>query len=242
MKAVLDGDVLRAFMGRFAGYGNPAAPLWFVGMEEGSGQGIAELSRRVLAWDARGRRVLEDLPSYHHAIGLPRHFVPPFPLQRTWAPLLRILMAWRGVPATLADLRRAQASELGTPHGDSALVELLPLPAPGLAHWPYGALASQLPELADRGTYAEALRGPRITLLRALLMQTSARVVVCYGLGYTADWTQLVGATLEERITKGQRWLHARRGATHYVVVPHPVARGTPRDFWAGLGREVRAR
>lgn len=89
-------DLLDAFTQRFAGYGNAQAPVWFIGMEEGSGQSLAELRRRVEAWAERGCRTLEDLPSYHHAIGLPRHFVSPWPLQRTWTPLLRFLLAWRG--------------------------------------------------------------------------------------------------------------------------------------------------
>lgn len=80
---MIDSELLLAFMREFAGYGNAAAPVWFVGMEEGSGQGHDELRRRLQAWTARGRQPLEHLAAYHHAIGLPRHFIAPWPLQRT---------------------------------------------------------------------------------------------------------------------------------------------------------------
>ncbi len=52
---------LEEFMMHFAGYGNLAAPIWFIGMEEGGGADVAELQRRVDAWRTRGSRTLEDL-------------------------------------------------------------------------------------------------------------------------------------------------------------------------------------
>lgn len=84
----------------------------------------------------------------------------------------------------MSDLRRVQATELGTPLGDTALVELLPLPSPGLSQWPYGDLAALDPALRDRASYGAAHREQRIAYLRTLLARSGAQVVLCYGLGY----------------------------------------------------------
>ncbi len=237
---MIDSEVLHAFMREFAGYGNPAAPVWFVGMEEGSGQGLEELRRRLQAWSDRGRLPLEDLPAYHHAIGLPRHFISPWPLQRTWAPLLRCLLAWRGASAALPDLRRVQAMELGTPLGDTALVELLPLPSPGLAQWPYGDLAPIDPALRDRSSYRATYTAPRTQYLRTLLSRSGAQAVLCYGLGYLEAFEAVADVSLQERRTQGQRWFAGETGGRRVVVAPHPVARGAPPDFWASLGEYLR--
>lgn len=227
-------------MREFAGYGNAAAPVWFVGMEEGSGQGHDELRRRLHAWTVRGRRPLEDLPAYHHAIGLPRHFVAPWPLQRTWAPLLRCLLAWRGRSPVLSELRRVQATELGTPHGDTALVELLPLPSPGLAQWPYGDFASIDPALRDRASYRAAYMQARIQYLRTLLAGGGAQAVLCYGLQYLEAFEAVADVALRERRTQAQRWFTGEARGRRVVVAPHPVARGTPPGFWTSLGEYLR--
>lgn len=233
-------DALDAYIASFAGYGNAQAPVWFVGMEEGSGRGLDELARRVHVWSNRGRQTLEDLPSYHHAIGMPRHFQAPWPLQRTWTPLIRLLLAWRGITVSHAELRRVQATELGTFRGDSTLVELLPLPASSLAHWPYAELGTNHPSLKDRSTYHSTYMPLRIGFLNALISQCGARAVVCYGLGYLEAWKTLSGVEPEQRIDGGQRWLWGQIGERQFAFVPHPVARGIPTVFWSRLGEELR--
>lgn len=233
---------LEAFIAQFAGYGNPKAPLWFVGMEEGSGRSLEELRRRVHAWHERGRKTLEDLPSYHHAIGLPRHFEEPYPLQRTWAPLLRFLLAFRGVAATPENIRVTQANGFGTLEGTSALVELLPLPAPGTDRWPYSALARSIPELETRASYREAVSRPRTLLLKALIETARPEVVIFYGLGYRREWEAIAGCHLSESLLEGRRFLYGERQATRIVAVPHPVARGSTRTFWEQLGSSMRRR
>lgn len=148
---------LNDFMRDFAGYGHRSAPLWFVGMEEGGGRDIAELQRRVATWDARGRRPLENLAEFHHAIGEARYFSVPFPLQPTWAALGRILQSWRGALADIPSLQRVQATSLGSEDDLASLVELLPLPSPTVHSWPYAALAEEHPCLVDRKRYQSAL-------------------------------------------------------------------------------------
>jgi hypothetical protein len=56
MSNPLDESLLQEFMSNFYGYGNYAAPYWFIGMEEGGGDTIEEITRRLTVWDQRGRR------------------------------------------------------------------------------------------------------------------------------------------------------------------------------------------
>ena len=161
-------NALQTYMANFAGYGDMRAPLWFVGMEEGGGRDVAELTQRVDTWAARGYQRLENLAGYHRAIGIPRSFDAPFPLQRTWGPLARVLQASRGASTDLAALRQVQATDLGAHGGGAALLELLPLPAANTTAWPYAVLATQVPALRDRATYRATYEPARVALLRAL--------------------------------------------------------------------------
>lgn len=234
-------DALQAYMASFAGYGDLRAPLWFVGMEEGGGRNVEELMRRVDAWDARGRRRLEDLAGYHRAIGMPRHFEAPYPLQRTWGPLARVLQASQSASTDLSVLRQVQATQLGAHGGGAALLELLPLPAPNTNTWPYAALAKDLPALRDRATYRTTYQPARRAMLRALIREGRPRVVICYGLGYLESWTALAGAPLRQ-ITIAERACYVGDvSGSMLLAVPHPVAHGGTARFWEAVGSTMAA-
>jgi hypothetical protein len=231
---------LQSYMTRFAGYGALRAPIWFVGLEEGGGRDVTELRTRVETWARRGSEPLEDLASYHRAIGFSRHFDPPYPLQRTWAPLVRILQAWRGAATDVATLRQVQATELGAHGGAASLLELLPLPASGVNAWPYASLASDIPALADRARYRSTYEPARITMLRGLIETGAPQVVVCYGLSYRAAWQSLAGVPLHP-LPVLDRTCFAGSGATRQLIaVPHPVAHGNSSRFWEKLGEMLR--
>jgi hypothetical protein len=232
-------DALEAYMASFAGYGGLRAPLWFVGMEEGGGRDVEELTRRVETWDARGRQRLEDLADYHRAIGMSHHFEAPFPLQRTWGPLARVLQAALGASTDHPALRRVQTTQLGAHGGGAALLELLPLPAPDTESWPYAALATNLPALRDRAAYRTTYEPARLAMLRGLIREGGPRAVVCYGLGYRDAWTALAGAPLRP-VTIAERRCYVGEGAgPMFLAVPHPVAHGGTNRFWEAVGSVV---
>ena len=233
---------LDEYMAHFAGYGDLRAPLWFVGMEEGGGRDVAELAHRVGSWVARGRHRLEDLATYHRAIGLARHVDPPFPLQRTWGPLARVLQAWRAESTDVPALRRVQAADLGAHGGSGALLELMPLPATGTSAWPYASLARDIPALLDRAQYRSAYEAARVRMLRALIDEGQPRAVICYGLGDREAWTGLAGAPLHATTIDGRTCYASKTRAPLFLAVPHPVAHGSTSRFWEAVGASVRAR
>ena len=44
---MLNDKTLESYIHNFYGYGNPRAPYWFIGMEEGGGEDIQNIERRV---------------------------------------------------------------------------------------------------------------------------------------------------------------------------------------------------
>lgn len=232
-------DHLDTFMREFAGYGAESSGLWFVGLEEGGGRTIEELASRVGTWNMRGRRPLEDLAEYHRAIGQATYFDPPYPLQRTWAPLCRVRQAWLGEPADVATLKIVQARELGRSGGQSNVVELMPLPATSLSHWPYAPLATECPALRDRNAYRRTFTPLREALIRELVRSGDARAVVFYG-QRPDSWSAIAGQPLQEIAIGGRKCYAAASRGIYFIAIPHPMARGLTSAFWMAVGSHLR--
>lgn len=231
---------LSEFTSQFLGYGNLSAPIWFVGLEEGGGQDLAEIEQRVLAWERRGAQLVEDLAGYHREIGVTWFFDGPRPvLQRTWCALMKTLQAYRTAPADADTLRQLQGGVFGASNGSVALLELLPLPSKDKSSWIYSSLAYGMPMLESRASYEAAMRPQRIERLRSLIAQHAPQVVICYGMSELPAWKAIVGGELtEQRLGKHRCLLHA--GATTIsAIVPHP---GNARSsvFWESLGSMLR--
>ncbi|TAJ19080.1 MAG: hypothetical protein EPO68_06860 [Planctomycetota bacterium] len=222
-RAVLPRELLDAFMAGHFGYGNLAAPVWFVGMEEHGGHREQEIALRLAAWSNLGRRVVSDVRDYHHAIGVDDHWVERPPIQPTWGRLIRVLLASKGLVPDTESVRAYQRDRLGRADGESCLLELMPLPAPGIGSWPYRQFSDN-PALTAREAYIRHVLPARVAQLRALIHEHRPHTVVFYGTSYLAHWEAIADAKLAE-IETGIR--AGRAADTLFVAARHPAARGT---------------
>ncbi|NQW18515.1 MAG: hypothetical protein HQ478_13610 [Chloroflexi bacterium] len=190
----------------FEGYGRKSAPYWFLGIEEGGGS-IEELTERVRLFDP-----VEDLLSAHQKLGLEgtmRRHVP------TWRVMSKIVMALEGrlewQQATTA--REYQATELGRVNGDTFLTELMPLPSPSTADWPYELI------FPTRSQYFAEVRPRRIEWLRSEVSASHPDIIVCYGKGNWHHHQEIFSDVvfmpeLNEKIRVGER------GDTTILLLP----------------------
>jgi hypothetical protein len=230
-------DLLEAFIRGFYGYGTYLAPLWFVGMEEGGGNDLREIEKRLDAWDTRGRLELEDLPSYHTEIGITSNIGPTPKLQTTWTRLVRVFLASQGAVPESESIRTYQGSSLGTSRGQTCLVELLPLPSPDAKHWHNYSSHSALPYLKDRATYEKHVRPHRIVRLQEKLREHTPRWVVFYGSGtqQMAHWKNIAEATFGN--TSLEDTFVAKRAGTIFVAMKHPARpTGIPNEYFDQVG------
>ena len=241
---VLDDALLAAFMRGFFGYGNLDAPTWFVGMEEGGGNTISEIHARLSAWDRRGRKPLEHLREFHLLIGVRQLMEAPVRLQKTWAQLIRVLFASRGSdPPNSADVRRYQAHALGHLDGETALLELLPLPSPSIGTWLYGD-NSGLDVLESRSRYRDHVTPTRVGALRHLVEKHEPRQVIFYGSSpsYRRCWSKIAGTDLVAEEIEGRNAWFGSRNPSDCVVTLHPNARGVTNRYFTSLGDRLRVR
>jgi hypothetical protein len=232
----LDSKSVESFIRGFYGYGSWSAPVWFVGMEEGGGSSIDEIRLRINAWIERGRNDLEDLSDYHQAIGITRHIGERAVLQPTWAKLIHLVLGMTGEPATPEIVRRYQVESLGRQRGTTCLIELLPLPSPGISDWLYGA-ATTLPYLANRDTYRRHVVGLRIAAIRGRIDEHRPLAVVCVGRTYEEYWRQIAGVTFHD--VENAKYATVVRDGTLFVSVRHPVAPGTSNTYFRSVGEQI---
>lgn len=257
--ATLDSALLVSFMTHFFGYGALSTPHWFVGMEEGGGHTEREIAQRLARWNELGRGTVIDNARFHEAVqnadGKPMSyfFCEKPKIQRTWAGLIRILIAAQGDTDDSAEaVRTLQTSEWGRSESNNCLLELLPLPSPGTNAWHYDSW-TDLPELVSRETYKAKFLHSRARCLKALVNEHKPRSVVFYSMSreYLAAWSEVAGADFsaieaEEMIlgNQGQSFTARfyRGGPTLFIAIYHPVYKGLTTGYFARVGETIRER
>jgi hypothetical protein len=227
-------------MSGFFGYGNYRAKWWFVGMEEGGGGSLESVARRLDAWEHMGATELVDIALYHKELGGTRYSVDRPPIQATWGKLIRIMIASEGWSITTENVRRYQRDRLGREHGDSALLELLPLPSPSASHWHYGEW-STLPHLRTREGYSSHMAPVRAQQIASRILKHKPERVVFYGVNpwYRGWWEQIAGVTFNEVSADGQLYYIGRDEHTHFAIIKHPASKGLRNEYFHEVGRAL---
>ncbi|HEX3468604.1 MAG TPA: hypothetical protein VHT05_11045 [Candidatus Elarobacter sp.] len=172
----------------FLGFGNTTAAAVFIGMEEGLT--VPPALDEQLATRSAFEPIMDLAAS---AKAHPERFLSGSrpPIQSTWNVIIRVLLALEGTrPASTDDVRLYQRDRLGRSHERGALIELMPLPARGLAYWPYGEL---FPDYPTREQYLAALKPYRVALLQEHLSY-EPQLVIAYGASYWDDYKLLFPA------------------------------------------------
>jgi len=183
------------------GFGNPDAPLWFIGMEEGLGSRPPEVAlRNILALqerlDADGLRF-----SFFEDSWFPAKSKIATQTWKIMAKYARMLLHrapdWQDSSSADSYIR----DSLGRPDGETLLLELLPLPAPHMADWP----DAYTERFQNREDYGQFMRSKRIEILRDLVEKYRPTIVMCYGRSYWQYYRQIFALEGAPEDTVGQR-------------------------------------
>lgn len=239
LQEMLDDELISAYMAGFFGYGSLSAEWWFIGVEERGGGTFAEIQNRLLKWQERGGKRLDDLMYFHTAIGEPRWFAWR-ELQPTWSKLIRMLLCAKRLPHDESAIRAYQVEVLGRESGETCLMALFPLPSPSTATWAYSK-HSRLISLGSRDAYQREIGMKRHATLKSLIAQHKPPVVVFYGLGQLNIWKHACPSTLSFNTVEvgGQiAYIGAADGQT-IVVCAHPEPE-ISNAYFESIGREIR--
>jgi hypothetical protein len=209
------------------GYGRWEAPFWFIGPEQGMGSHEnGDLKARVNCWRQSGSLELNDCRDFHRCIGETRwHFKQPrVELQRTWRPLLRLMMTFLGRPADNESLRTYQRDRWGMLDGETCVLEVSGLAAPNMN------------EAEDTAPFLPH----RIDVIRNKIHDHRPKLVVMYGLKQKSSWEQIAEGEFHEP----DRFFC--KGPTLLAMTPHPVSRTNMgkkyvgNEYWTVLGQKLR--
>jgi hypothetical protein len=237
---VIDDALLEEFCAGFFGYGSFAAPIWFIGMEEGGGKSAEEIAARLAAWAQFERSELVDACRFHERTGLGKWFRPSPPIQRTWGKAIRVLLKGRQASVTRSEVREYQATHFGRCGGETCMLDLLPLPSRStkVKDWIY-ASASRLPWLATRRDYETHLLPSRERCLRERISRFRPRAIVFFGLQYSDRWERIAGMPL--RTSSPEPVAVCAPGGTCFLAARHPASWGAPNSYFDRIGDEVAA-
>jgi len=221
-------------MSTFYGSGNYLGEFWFVGMEEGGGNDLDQVSKRLNAWVDLGEEELVDIYEFHLKIDYPQYFRDPVKLQRTWIQQARIVLASKGLPSSTPNVRAYQRDVIGRKFSETCLLELFPLPSPSLNVWNY-SLWSDLPFLEDRKIYRDYCVPWRIEHIRSRIKDHKPKFVVFMGQGYSMYWQSIAG---QEHLfhDEGGFWVSNSMG-TNYIITKHPAAHGVTNSYFETIGK-----
>jgi hypothetical protein len=231
----------------FWGLGRFESDYWFVGMEEGGGNSLDEVSKRLQVLEDFGTNGLVDNCVYHTKIGydFQRFFEGKIKLQFTWAKLIRTFLVMRNpntryTPDYIKDF---QANKWGRSDSDNCLIEIFPLPSPSAYMWNYDKW-SDMPILKDRNSYKTALRKPRVDSLICKIDFYKPRLVLMYGMSdeYLGIWSEISRINFGEatkKIIYKNKFIHCGfYKETLFVVTYQPNAVWS-NAYWDCVGLKI---
>ena len=230
-------QLLAAYMDHFYGYGTYRGDWWLVGMEEGGGRSLDEVTTRLQLWDRAGREELQDVAVFAQSPpDLSKWFTPRPPLQPTWRGVVRLILAAEGRPTDAETARVYQGTALGRHGGNNCILELLPLPSHTVGHWMYPDHFT-LPDLRTRQTYVERVAPRRVAHLRQRIQEHRPKFVVFYSRSYQSWWEQVAGVAFGPEAAPGINL--ARQGDTVFVMTKHPTYRGIRTQYFVEAGQAI---
>ncbi len=223
---------LNRYLSDFLGYGSETPNYIFVGMEEGGGESLDNISTRLKVWPKYGQKALVPLREFSIDLGFSDFFKEKPKSQPTWRALIKILLSLKGEDLSLNTIKEFQKIKLGSENSDHAIIELMPLPSPSTKDWPYENLADY-PILRTRELYFNKLLEERISLLKKFILTSKPKVVVFYGYTYREHWEKVCDLDLRE--IQPNDFLYGTDSKIHYLVTKHPAS-FIKKDYFEGIG------
>lgn len=227
-------SLIKKRLKNFWGYGNLKGSTWLIGMEEGL---AANESFPYERFESTAGKAVVDIVG-NTAADHNVWFEASAPTQRTWRPLIFILLYLKlGRVPKLSEIREYQIAEFGRTKCDHAVLELMPLPSRSVkaSDWIYSDVP--LKGLASRKEYLATYKPARVEALKALIEKHQPKLVLFYSRSYFTDWQTIVPKPFKE-VIPGKLHLVKRDGTT-YAVTAHPTSRGMTNQDWEEIAKRL---
>lgn len=232
----MNNDLFQLFINTFLGSGNYSGDYWFVGMEEGGGESLEQVTSRINAWHDLGEQGLVDIYDFHIKINYPSFFTDPVKLQHTWVQQARVILSSKGFLPTIPALKAYQRDILGRKDSETCLLELLPLASPSSSVWNYDRW-SELPFLKNRNAYLNYCIPWRCAFIQSQIDLFQPKYVIFLGSSYSKYWHEIAGQNVLFQNVNG--FQVARSQNTLFFISKHPSARGLKNAYFEAIGSYI---
>ena len=253
------------YLDNFFGYGNWQSNFWFIGMEEGGGNSLNLVNNKINSFFFNGNSHLALVDNYDFQINCVGHpwneeaikFLGPRPqnrqvkLQSYWAKKIKILLHCHGLNTDNTTIRNFQSNNWGRIHLEQmqhAIIELLPLPSPGIKEWFYDEWTFHFtgfysPQLTNRAIYTQHIINNRINLLIDKINTYSPRLIVLSGSSYDYYYNTISGSTDWEVLNFDSfNCSFTEVDNTLFVKVLAANTRGITNEYWNLVSNEISLR
>ena len=245
-QSLLSTDLLSEYINTFYGYGDwGRAKFWFVGIEEGGGNEIENIQSRLNSWVKLGKTELLDCYEHHCNMGSFTDANQGKLHTQTWTKLIITKLNTANSDFSTSSILNIQLKDWGSLKSDNLLIELLPLPSPGIGTWSYRDkgwvdLKSSLSFLQDRVSYESEVTPKRVEHIKARIAEHKPKVVLFYGSSKKRYWNQIADMTNVSPtcIFKKYKIRHLKQDGTLFIQCPQPKYVWAY-DFWVNLGKEI---
>jgi hypothetical protein len=165
----------------FIGFGRLDADIWFLGLEEGSGD--ENYLRQRLDFE-----IVQDTKDTQNTLGISEDQFCEKYLQGAWKGMCEIMLKLEGKETSEENILTYRSERLGRSEGSTLLCELLPLPMPVEPVWSY---AEVLPQYNSRETYLAAVKPLRFEQYRELIHEYAPKIILAYGQAAWPDYMEL---------------------------------------------------
>jgi len=235
--STLNPDLIKSYMHSFYGYGNWKSNFWFVGIEEGGGGEIGNVTRRLDSWNQYKVDLLDN-QIHHSNIKLDCFFVKG-QLQNTWRKLILTKLSFENKATDRECIRDVQKNDWGHLNSKNLLIELFPLPSPNNTKWFYDKWTG-LDVLRYRESYYDYITEERVNYIKNKISEYHPSVILFYGKKMGDNWDKIIGTKASEEILVGKSKIKfIRINNTCYFQSPHPASVYSNK-FWIELGVKVR--
>ena len=253
------------YLNNFFGYGLWQSDFWFVGMEEGGGNSLNLVVNKINAFCNNGDSHISLVDNYEFQINSVGHpwneeslkYLGPRPggrrvnLQGYWSKKIKILLQIHGLNADNNAIRNYQENSWGRIHIEQmkhAVIELLPLPSPGIGTWFYDQWTSHFsgehcPPLRNRTLYRDLVINARIDLLKEKIRQYRPKLIVFSGSLYDTYFNEISGVSFWDVLSfDGFNCSFGMFDETLYVKVLAANTRGITNEYWNLVASEISLR
>jgi hypothetical protein len=239
----LSTELLSEYIETFYGYGNwEKSNFWFVGIEEGGGNKIENIAKRLESWSELGKTDLLDCKLHHEKSG--STFNKDALHSRTWTRLILTKLGFESDSYMKKDILDIQFNHWGQLDSDNLLIELFPLPSPGLSKWGYPDwvdLNSNLDFLKDRASYKAKVIEQRIAYIQSKIHDYKPKIVLFYSKSMEEYWNKIIGTSeLQTKTVLGRYKIRViQKDGTCFVQCAQPTYIRAY-AFWIQLGKIIK--